>query len=477
MVNLILCGGSGTRLWPLSRQMFPKQFVSLVNNSSLFQETVKRNAVLCDKFCIVTNKDHQFLAEHQIDESDVHGCRFSYLLEPVGRNTAPAIALACLDFDPEEIIFVTPSDHLIHNLAAYREKVAIACDAARKNRLVTFGIRPEYPETGYGYIESDPSLVDGVDSLHKARSFKEKPDKANAEKYCAAGNYFWNGGMFVFKAGVFLDELKKYSPAIYEQSVIAYKNACNDNSSGGARTVKIDFADMTNIPADSIDYAVMEKSDNVYIVASDIGWNDLGSFDSIDDIKEKDANGNTAADNMITIGAKNNLIFSAHRKLALVGVEDLILVDTADALCVIKKGHSQCVKDVVNTLQKGTVSDKEMTIVHSTVHRPWGTYTVLEESANYKIKKILVKPGKRLSLQKHLHRSEHWVVVVGTATVQVGECEKLVRRNESIYIPIGECHRLTNHGKIDLIIIETQVGEYLGEDDIIRVEDDYKRCQ
>ncbi|HOU83598.1 MAG TPA: mannose-1-phosphate guanylyltransferase/mannose-6-phosphate isomerase [Spirochaetota bacterium] len=474
MINIILCGGSGTRLWPLSRQMFPKQFVHITGETSLFQETVIRNSELCDKFCIVTNSDHQFIASHQLDELKFKVNEVTYLLEPVGRNTAPAIALACLSFDPEEIVFVTPSDHLIKKTEIYSEKVHIARLNADKGNLVTFGITAKYPETGYGYIEASSGNIDQVDSLYKVVSFREKPDKETAEKYLAAKSYYWNSGMFVFKAGVFLDELKKYSPDIYAKSKEAFESA--DIEQKNNRTIRIQPDKMKLIPSDSIDYAVMEKSKNVSVVASDIGWTDLGSFDSISDIKVKDENGNSFDGDVISIKSKNNLVFSGNRNMSLIGVDDLIIVDTSDALCIMKKGFSQDVKEVVSRLQNSTPQDKELTILHSTVHRPWGTYTVLEESKRFKIKKIVIKPGKRISLQKHLHRSEHWVVVSGTANVHSGGDDKVICKNESIYIPIGVNHRLSNEGKIDLVIIETQVGEYVGEDDIIRIDDDYKRC-
>lgn len=473
MVNIILCGGSGTRLWPLSRQMFPKQFVNLVNGNSLFQETVKRNVQFFDKFCIVTNKDLYFLAEHQMENLTSHSDKI-FVLEPMGRNTAPAIALACFNYDPDVIVFVTPSDHLIKDTEQYNHRIKQGIEAAKEGKIVTFGIKPEYPETGYGYIEADLTMSPNGD-IYKVKNFKEKPDMATAERYIKEGNFYWNSGMFVFKAGVFLDELKKYSSNLYEKSLTAFENSTKDKDGEKNLKVHVSEVHMNEIPSDSIDYAVMEKSEKVYVIPSEIGWTDLGSFDSISDVTGKDDSGNSADSNIISVDSKNNLVFSDNRMIAMVGVEDLIVVDTDDALLVAKKGCSQDVKKVVAKLQSGILSEKEMTMVHSTVHRPWGTFTVLENNTAYKIKKILVKPGKRLSLQKHLHRSEHWVVVAGTAIVQVGSDEMIIRKNESVYIPMGEIHRLSNNGKIDLTIIETQVGEYLGEDDIIRIEDDYNR--
>lgn len=470
MINLILCGGSGTRLWPLSRQAFPKQFVKLINNRSLFQETVIRNKEIFDSFCIVTNRDHYFIAENQLDDVGAGNDKL-FVLEPVGRNTAPAIALACLNYNPDEIILVTPSDHLIKDTLTYNKKIQAAIDSAKAGKLVTFGIKPEYPETGYGYIEAGYAIDN---SVFIAKSFREKPDLITAEGYLGAGNYYWNSGMFVFKAGVFLDELKKHSPVIYEKSLYAFNQALKESSNGGLK-VSITESSMKDIPSDSIDYAVMEKSSNVYVVASEIGWTDLGSYDAIYDVTNKDENGNSLDENLIQVKSKNNLIISDNRKLALIGVEDLIVVDTDDAVLVAKKGFSQDVKEIVNILQRGTDIENEMTVLHTTVHRPWGTYTILDEADGYKVKEITVKPGKRLSLQKHNHRSEYWVVVRGEAVIQVGDSEYQKKAGESIYIPCGEKHRLTNIGKELVVIIETQTGSYLGEDDIVRIEDDFNR--
>ncbi len=470
MINLILCGGSGTRLWPLSRKLYPKQFAELLPGASLFQETVKRNSVYCERFFIVTNKDLHFLAAHQIESVSLSS-KTTYLLEPVGRNTAPAIALACLDLDPEEIVFITPSDHLIENTLEYKNNLEVAEKLAKDGKLVTFGVKPKYPETGYGYIEIDKN---NKATNCKVKSFQEKPDLKTAEKYFQSGNYFWNSGMFVFKAGTFLDELKKYAPEVYEKSKSAYDASLIENSSND-KSVFIEKEKMSEIPSISIDYAVMEKSDNVFVVLTSIDWNDLGSFDSLVDVRIKDENNNTFDEGIVSINCKNSFVTSSDKKITMIGVENLIVIDTPDALLLAKKGETQLVKNIVEELQKGSEKDKEITIVHATAHRPWGTYTVLEEKPGFKIKKIVVKPGKRLSLQKHLHRSEHWVVVSGTATITVGEKIILVRKNESVYIPMGEIHRLENEGKIDLVIIESQVGEYLGEDDIIRIEDDYKR--
>jgi mannose-1-phosphate guanylyltransferase len=456
MTNIILCGGSGTRLWPISRTLMPKQFVKLFSDKSLFQLTVERNKGFCDRQLIVSNAEQYFLAVDQLEELQVK--ENSFLLEPVGRNTAPAIALACLALDGEEVVLVSASDHLIKDQEAYVKVVGQAKELASQNNLVTFGIKPTYAETGYGYIEASGQNV---------KAFHEKPDVVTAQKYLDAGNYYWNSGMFCFKAGVFLDELKQHSPDIYESSLRAYENTKIEGTMH-----RILHEDMEAIPEDSIDYAVMEKSDRVKVVESDIDWSDLGSFDALDQELPKDENGNTKNKHLYAIDAKNNFVHSTQRAVALCDVEDLVIVDTSDALLISKKGSSQKVKEVVKKLQD---EGSELPTVHQTAHRPWGTYTILDQCGGYKVKRIMVKPGKRLSLQKHFHRSEHWIVVSGTAKVTRGNEEYLVKANESTYIPMGEIHRLENMGKIPLVMIEAQVGEYLGEDDIVRIDDDFKR--
>jgi len=455
MINIILCGGSGTRLWPISRTLMPKQFVKLFDNKSLFQLTVERNSKVCDSQLIVLNSEQYFLAIDQLEEININQNR--YLLEPVGRNTAPAIALACMALDKNEIVLVTPSDHLIKNEIEYKKVIQRVKELAKEDYIVTFGIKPTLAETGFGYIESDGEEV---------KAFQEKPTLEVAMQYLEAGNYYWNSGMFCFKAGIFLEELKKYSPKIYEKSLEAFKN-----SSKGA-LIRIKHNDMMNIPEDSIDYAVIEKSSKVKVVSADIDWSDVGSFDALYDELPKDKNGNTLNTNHISIDSKNNFVYGNQVTIATVDIEDSIIIDTGDAILVSKKGSSQKVKKVVEQLK---LRNSQLAIVHLTANRPWGSYTVLEDTAGYKIKRIEVKPGKRLSLQKHFHRNEHWIVVSGTATVTVGGETRLVLPNESTYIKIGEVHRLENEGRIPVILIEAQVGEYTGEDDIVRIEDDFKR--
>jgi len=456
MINIILCGGNGTRLWPISRTLMPKQFVKLFNEKSLFQLTVERNKNVCREQFVVSNAEQYFLAVDQLEELQCNTNEF--LLEPIGRNTAPAIALACFALNMEEIVLVSPSDHLIKDEDAYAKVLQDAKQLAKDDNLVTFGITPTFAETGFGYIEAQENNV---------KAFYEKPDEKTAQKYVEAGNFYWNSGMFCFKAGVFLDELQKYAPEIYDASKSAFENASKDGM------YRIEHDDMGNIPEESIDYAVMEKSNRVKVVASDIDWSDLGSFDALAKEFETDEDGNTKDENLLAINSKNNFVYSSDRLIATVDIDDLIVVDTPDALLISKKGNSQKIKDIVKEL-KGRESDLHH--IHLTAHRPWGTYTVLEDTLGYKIKRIVVKPGKRLSLQKHFHRSEHWIVVSGTATVTIGDKVKIVRPNESTYIKMGEIHRLENEGKIDVILIEAQVGEYLGEDDIVRIEDDFKRC-
>ena len=457
MTNMILCGGNGTRLWPISRTLMPKQFAKLFDNKSLFQLTVERNSKVCDSQFIVSNSEQYFLALDQLEELNKKNNR--YLLEPIGRNTAPAIALTCMMLDPDEIVLVTPSDHLIKDEDAYKKVLITAGELAEAGNLVTFGITPTSPETGFGYIEADG---------YEAKEFHEKPDLKTANQYLEKGNYYWNSGMFMFKARVFLEELKRYSPEIYERSLNAIENAKYDESTA---TLRVLHDDMIKIPEDSIDYAVMEKSSKVKVVPSDIDWSDVGSFDALCEELPKDENGNTKNDKYFNVDSRNNLIYSEQRYIATVDIEDTIIVDTGDVVLISKKGSSQKVKEMVKKVKKST----DLHNIHLTGYRPWGTYTVLQDTPGYKIKRIEVKPGKRLSLQKHYHRNEHWIVVSGTATVTVGDKTELVRPNESTYIKMGELHRLSNEGKIPVILIEAQVGEYTGEDDIVRISDDFKR--
>ncbi len=475
MTNIILCGGNGTRLWPISRTLMPKQFVKLFSKKSLFQLTVERNSKLCNSQLIVSNAKQYFFALDQLEE--LNKKNNTYLLEPIAKNTAPAIALACLSLDENEIVLVTPSDHLIKNEDEYKKVVEIAKEFASKDKLVTFGITPTSPETGFGYIEAEASTLGVKCEALSVKKFHEKPDLKKAQQYLkinqtpstehlALNTYLWNSGMFCFKAGVFLNELKKYSPEIYNQSIKAFNNASKNE------IIRIKYEDMANIPENSIDYAVMEKSNIVKVIPSNIAWSDVGSFDSLFEELPKDENFNTVNFNHISIDSKNNLIYGKDRKIATIDIENLIVVDSGDALLISKKGSSQKVKKVVEKLKK---TNSQLHNIHLTGNRPWGTYTVLEESTGYKIKRIEVKQNKRLSLQKHKFRNEHWVVVNGVATVEVDNKKFLLNENESTYIKAGQIHRLSNDTNKPLVIIEVQVGSYTGEDDIIRLEDDFKR--
>jgi len=428
-------------LWPLSRTAMPKQFLKLFEGRSLYQLTLERNQRICAERKVITNIEHYFLAKDQAEESGISVT--DYLLEPSGRNTAPAIALGCMAMPEDHIVLVTPSDHLIRGQEAYEEAVARAVELAQEGRLVTFGISPSRPETGYGYIEAQAERV---------LKFHEKPDLATAKAYLNAGNYLWNSGIFCFRAGTYLEALARYAPEIYETSRYAYQQAIVEEG-----LIRIPQEAMAQIPAESIDYAVMEQASNVAVVPGEFSWSDLGSFEALAEELSTDEAG--------------NLVFS-EKHVELLDVEDLIVADTDDALLIARKGSGQKVKEAVARLKAEGSSLPE---VHTLGHRPWGQFKVLDEGEGYKIKRIEVKPGARLSLQKHYHRNEHWVVLSGSATVTVGDRTYIVNPNESTYIRAGEVHRLENRGKLPLVIIEVQVGEYTGEDDIVRLEDDYQR--
>lgn len=457
MINLILCGGSGTRLWPLSRNLMPKQFYPLLNDHSLFEETVKRNMNLVQSYYIAVNKNQFFLAKDQLLGLGKNS--FKGILEPVGRNTAPAIALAALDCEPDELILVTPSDHIIHNVEKYQKTVKKAVELANKGFLVTFGIEPDFPETGFGYIKySNEDVIE----------FVEKPNTEKAKEYLASGKYLWNSGMFCFKASTILEELKEHHKDLYTKVKTCYQNSFKSDS------ISPDIKDMTNIPSLSIDYAVMELSNKVKVIKSNFGWSDLGSFDSLySELYRKDiGNALLGVNNKILVNSKNNFFMSSGRRIAAIDVEDLIVVDSEDALLISKRGSSQKVREVVSELKY-----KEPYILEApqTVKRPWGSYTVLQDPSTFKVKRIEVKPKKRLSLQYHKKRQEHWTIVQGTAKVTIGEDTKVMTRNDQAYIPLEAIHRVENVGDDKLIFIETQIGSYFGEDDIIRIEDDWGR--
>lgn len=461
---VILAGGSGSRLWPLSRQHLPKQFLSLDGDASLLQTTINRLVPVIDakNVLIVTQESHA--------KGEAYHALLPYqtLFEPVGRNTAPAIALAaaCLMADgADPIMAVLPADHVIKDEARFLAHLRTAIETAESGKLVTFGIQPTRPDTGFGYIKAHAGKSPDV---YEVESFTEKPDQATAEYFLKEGNYFWNSGMFVWRASVILAEIERHLPAVYRvvQAIVAESRAAGTFQ----QAVEKHFAAMPNI---SIDYGVLERSDNVSLIPCDIGWNDIGSWQAVFEIAAKDENGNVLQGNVIALDCKNNLIRAEKRLVAAIGVEDLCVIETADAVLIAKSDQTQRVREVVEALhQKGATEH----IHHAKVNRPWGNYTVLEEDPEgFKLKRIEVAPGARLSLQSHAHRSEHWVVVSGTATVTSGDEVIEVQKNQSTYIPIGAKHRLENRGSEPLHIVEIQVGDYLGEDDIQRYEDNYGR--
>ena len=446
MTNVILCGGSGTRLWPLSRTLMPKQFIRLFNAKSLFDLTLRRN-VHAQKTIIVCNEAHYFLALDECGGKKI----YKFILEPFGKNTAAAITFAALCCDEDEILLITPSDHLIEDEAEYKKALLIAQSYANQDFLVTFGIKPSEPNTGYGYIKADKN--------GDVERFIEKPNLETAIKFIKEGEYYFNSGMFCFKAGVFLNEMKKYAPSIVKDVAAAIEGSANEPN-----LLKISPNFMDKIEDISIDYALMQKSLNIKMVPLDAGWSDMGSFDELSKKMKSDGE-------PLQIDASENFVI-AKKPTALVDVQNLLVVDTEDALLIAKKGSSQKVKEVYKHFSN---SLPEICEAHTSVYRPWGSYEVLGEGNGYKMKKIIVKPGKRLSLQKHFKRNEHWIVVEGEALVTIDSDKTPLKQNESIYIKKEQTHRLENTANTDLIVIEVQTGEYLGEDDIVRISDDYDR--
>lgn len=467
LIPVILCGGAGSRLWPVSREMHPKPFIRLSDGQSFLQKAFLRGAQLPDvaEILTVTNREIFFKTEDEYREVNTSRLPTSFLLEPFGRNTAAAVAAATLHVaakQPDAILLVLAADHLIADPSAFAEAVGEARQLAKQGSLVTFGIKPDAPETGYGYIEAEGNRV---------LRFVEKPDAATAATYLETGRFYWNSGMFCFKASIMLEEMRQHCAGLLDavQACLA-QSRCAD----GKGFIQCELAPelFEKVPEDSIDYAVMEKSSRVAVVPCNIGWSDIGSWSALGDLSTPDANGNRVEGEALLHDVGNCFIRSNERLVGAVGVRDLIIIDTPDALLVADKSRDQDVKHLYNQLK---ASDHEAHKLHRTVHRPWGDYTVLEEGDRYKIKRIVVKPGASLSLQMHHHRSEHWIVVSGMAKVINGESEKLVATNESTYIPAGHPHRLNNPGVLDLVMIEVQSGEYLGEDDIVRFEDVYGR--
>lgn len=465
---VILSGGSGSRLWPLSRQNLPKQFLSLIGDLSLFQETVRRAAALPGAQAPVTvcSEDHRFMVGEQLQA--IGAGNGGILLEPVARNTAPAIALAALHLtakDPEATMLVLPADHLIEDEAAFRDAVSHAAALAGEGWLTAFGIRPDYAEIGYGYILRGEAL--GADGYRIDR-FVEKPDLATAERYLAEGTYAWNSGMFLFKAQRYLDELARHAPAMHAATREAYATASSDLD-----FIRIDKDAFAASPSDSIDYAVMEKTDRAAVVPVSCGWSDIGSWSSLWAVAERDDDGNRYEGDVISLDTRDSLVRASERRMiATIGVEDLVIVDTPDATLVARKDRVQDVKAIVDKLK---AAGRQEHLFHRKVYRPWGSYDSIDMGERFQVKRIVVKPGAALSLQKHHKRAEHWIVVSGVAEVTCDDKVFDLHENESTYIPLGSVHRLRNRGTEPVELIEVQSGSYLGEDDIVRLEDVYGR--
>lgn len=468
LIPTILCGGAGSRLWPVSRELHPKPFIRLADGQSLLQKAFLRGAQLpgVTEVLTITNRELFFKTEDEFREVNTVGVATSFVLEPFGRNTAPAIAAAALQVvkthGKDAVMLVLAADHLITDQQAFQRAVLKSAELAATGKLVTFGIQPDSPATGYGYIEAQGNTV---------LSFIEKPSLERAQKYLASGRYLWNSGMFCFSAGTMLQQMEQYCPQILAATRACIEQSCSAEGKGFAQ-LELDSNTFGVVPDDSIDYAVMEKSDQVAVVPCNIGWSDIGSWAELGDLVDPDASGNRIQGKALLHNTRNCTIQSHDRLVGTVGVENLIIIDTPDAVLIAEKSCAQDVKHIYAELKaRGHEAHK----LHRTVHRPWGTYTVLEEGNGFKIKRIEVEPGASLSLQLHHHRSEHWVVVSGQAKVTNGGQEININTNESTFIPAGHKHRLTNPGSVPCVMIEVQSGEYVGEDDIVRFEDAYGR--
>lgn len=470
LLPVIMAGGSGTRLWPLSRGLYPKQFLTLQAEFSMLQKTLLRTQSLnCDSPLLITNEEHRFVAAEQLRQlSKLSG---NIILEPIGRNTAPAIALAALqalhqsDTKDDPLLLVLAADHVIKDEAAFCQSVRAALPLAQQGKLVTFGIVPTQPETGYGYIRRGLSVA-GT-SGYQVAQFVEKPDLATATNYLESGDFYWNSGMFLFSAKNYLTELEKYRPDILlvcQKAMVA--------SSNDLDFIRIDPLIFATCPDDSIDYAVMEKTNDAVMVPMDAGWSDVGSWSSLWEISEKTPEGNVTQGDVIQVASHNNYIFSESSLVTTVGVDDLVIVQTKDALLVAKRDQVQQVKKVVEQIK---ATGRKEHYQHREVYRPWGKYDSIDAGARYQVKRLSIKPGEQLSLQKHHHRSEHWIVVQGTAEVTCGEETLLLSENQSFYIPLGMKHSLANPGKIVLEVVEVRSGSYLEDDDIERFGDKYGR--
>ena len=467
MIPVILSGGSGTRLWPLSRSQYPKQFLPLVSKKTMLQETLGRLEGVGDLAMpiAVCNEAHRFMVAEQLREIDVKSV--TIILEPIAKNTAPAVALAALAANSDSILLVLPADHVIENIEAFQSAVKTARQLAAQDLLVTFGIVPTHAETGYGYIKAQKQTGEA----YFVDCFVEKPDLNTANDYVKSGDYFWNSGMFAFKAGIYLQELEKFQPDILA--------ACKEAFSASAAQKDCDFIRLSSeifekCPSDSIDYAVMEKTDRAVVVPLDAGWSDVGSWAALWEIGEKDSHGNMINGDVLTVECSNSYIHSENKLVAAIGVDNLVIIETDDAIMIAQKDRVQDIKLIVNMLKQANREEAE---IHRKVYRPWGYYDSIDNGERHKTKRIVVNPGAKLSLQMHHHRAEHWIVVKGTALVTKGDEQILLSENQSTFIPLGVIHRLENPGVIPLEIIEVQSGSYLGEDDIVRFSDNYGRVQ
>ena len=461
IIPVILCGGSGTRLWPLSRKLYPKQFMRLVNDNTLFQDTILRLPKEVANPLVICNEEYRFLAAEQLrqinkDSNDI-------ILEPIGKNTAPAIALAALATGNDSLLLVLPADHVIEDEEYFNKLVLEAVPLAESGKLITFGVVPTKAHTGYGYIKSGRKLDNGF----VVDQFMEKPSIQNAKRYFESGEYYWNSGIFLFNSSQYLEELNKFRPDIYQ--------ACK-NSMQGTKTdfnfLRVDKESFKDCPNESVDYAVMENTKDAVVIPMDVGWSDVGSWSSLWDITNKDKNGNVIQGDVITHNSNNSFIRSDDKMIAAIGVDNLVIASTKDVVMIAKKDDAHDVNIIARQLKDNKRNEWK---THREVYRPWGKYDLIDFGDRYQVKKITVKPGAALSLQKHQHRAEHWIVVIGTAKVTKGKETILLAENESVDIPIGMIHSLENPGKVDLELIEIQTGSYLGEDDIIRLEDQYGR--
>ncbi len=467
ILPIILSGGAGTRLWPMSRELYPKQLLPLAGDKTMLQETISRLDGLADieNPLIVCNDAHRFMVAEQIRQLDKQA--HAIILEPCGRNTAPAVAIAALyaqNLETDPVLLILPADHLIQDISRFHQAVQSGVTAAEQGSLVTFGVVPTQPETGYGYIRADQSANS---SVYPVAEFVEKPDMETAKSYLASGDYYWNSGMFMFRASRYLEELELYQPEMLAACQNAFTHIVGDLD-----FQRLDETAFAASPADSIDYAVMEKTDRAVVIPLAAGWNDIGAWSALWDVHPHDRDGNVLIGDVLTESANNCYLHAGHRLLAAVGVEDLVVVETADAILVAQRDQVQNVKAIVTQLKQ---QDRTEANLHRRVNRPWGAYEGVDAGERFQVKRITVNPGASLSLQKHHHRAEHWIVVKGTARVTCGDNILLLSENQSTYIPLGEVHRLENPGQIPLEIIEVQSGSYLGEDDIIRLEDAYGR--